>query len=141
MLALHVNIQQFTAIYQICDIDNTCCIAMIILQYCPNTTSSTHYSRCYNGKCRSRHTVVCRVAKFGCVRQCVLFTRTNFKPFSAIYNTKTTGSILIKIMSQMPYSLVTQHIKFERNRPSSSRDTWFQKLPKFLHIFLLRNTP
>ena len=28
--------------------------------------------------CLSRHTVVCRAAKFGCARHCVLFTRTNF---------------------------------------------------------------
>ena len=55
----------------------------------------------------SRHTVVCRAAKLRCARHCVLFTRTNFQPFSAIYSTKTTGTILIKITSQMPYSLVT----------------------------------
>ena len=34
----------------------------------------------------SRHMVVCHAAKFGCMRHYVLFTQTNFKPFSALYN-------------------------------------------------------
>ena len=39
----------------------------------------------------------------------------------------------------MLYSLVTLGIKFERNWPSGSRDTQFQKSSEFLCIFLLCN--
>ena len=35
----------------------------------------------------------------------------------------------------MPYSLVTLHIKFERNQLSCPRDTRFQKLPNFSYFF------
>ena len=41
-----------------------------------------------------------------------------FSPFSAVYITKTTEPVLIKIMSLMPYSLIILRIKFERNQPS-----------------------
>ena len=62
--------------------------------------------------------VVCRAAKFGCARLCVIYS-----------NTKTTGPILIKIT---PYSFVNLRIKFERNRPSGSRDT--PAVPKVVRI-------
>ena len=38
----------------------------------------------------------------------------------------------------MLYIYMTLHIKFERNRISGEKDIHFQKLPNFLHIFLLR---
>ena len=38
----------------------------------------------------------------------------------------------------MLYTYMTLHIKFERNRVSGEQDIFFQKLPNFLHIFLLR---
>ena len=37
----------------------------------------------------------------------------------------------------MLYIYMTLHIKFERNWVSSEQDIHFQKLPNFLHIFLL----
>ena len=37
----------------------------------------------------------------------------------------------------MLYIYMTVHIKFERNRVSGEQDMHFQKLPDFLHIFLL----
>ena len=53
----------------------------------------------------SRHTVMCGVAKFGvakfgCARHCVL----SMNQLLVVYSIKTTGMILIKIMSLMPYS-------------------------------------
>ena len=37
----------------------------------------------------------------------------------------------------MLYIYMTLHINFERNQVSGEQDIHFQKLPNFLHIFLL----
>ena len=39
----------------------------------------------------------------------------------------------------MLYIYMTLRIKFKRNRVSGEQDIHFQKLPNFLHIFLLHN--
>ena len=52
--------------------------------------------------CMDQDTVMCRAAKFGCARHCVLFTRTNFQPFSAIYSTKILGRFQSKSRLRCP---------------------------------------
>ena len=67
----------------------------------------------------------------------VLFTGTANSPFSAPHISITTKPISIKFTYFMSSIYATLHTKFERNRPSSSRDMCSWKLPYFLHLLLL----
>ena len=83
----------------------------------------------------SRHTVVCRAAKKRRANTSVLFTRTRITPISASRIFKTTVPISTKFIYVMLYIYTTFHIKFERNRASSSWDIRSQKSSDFLRIF------
>ena len=78
-------------------------------------------------------------AKKAVWRASVLFTGTANSPFSTPRISITTRLISIKFTYFMPYIYVTLHTKFERNRPSSSRDVFLhENCPMhFLHLFVL----
>ena len=86
-------------------------------------------------KLRSRYTVVCRVAKFGCARHCVIYTN-QLLAVPAVYSIKTTGPILTKITFYMAYSLFTLCMKVGRNRPRYA----VPKVARISSYFLLRKT-
>ena len=67
----------------------------------------------------------------------VLFTGSGKFLISSPCISGTTQWIYIKFTYFMLYIYMTLHIKFERNQVSGEQDIHFQKLPNFLHIFLL----
>ena len=67
----------------------------------------------------------------------VLFTGSGKFLISTPCISGTTQWIFIKFTCFMLYIYMTLHIKFERNWVSDEQDIHFQKLPNFLHIFLL----
>ena len=78
--------------------------------------------RAYNDSIKTHGRV--SAAKKPCDSQSVLFTGTANSPFSAPHISITTGPISIKFTYFMPSIYATLHTKFERNRPSSLRDTY-----------------
>ena len=67
----------------------------------------------------------------------VLFTGSGKFLISTPCISETTQRIFTKFIYFILYIYMTLHIKFERNHISGEQDIHFQKLPNFLHIFLL----
>ena len=98
------------------------------------------YSICtwYISVIPSRYTVMCWWPRKLCDAQvCYIFTATANSPFSTLCTSITTRPISIKFTCFMPSIYSTPHTNFERNRPSSLRDTCSWNMPHFLHLFFL----
>ena len=67
----------------------------------------------------------------------VLFTGSRKFLISTPCISGATKWMFTKFTYFMLYIYMTLHINFERNRISGEQDVHFQKLPNFLHIFLL----
>ena len=69
--------------------------------------------------------------------QYVIYRKWKIPLISMPCISETTWQIFTKFTKFMLYIYMTLHIEFERKQVSGTQDVHLQKLPNFLHMFLL----
>ena len=84
--------------------------------------------------------VVCQQPRKTQDAQCVIYRKRKVPDFDPLYlwNYSTDFYQIYIFYALYIYIYMSLHIKFEKNWVSGEQDMHFQKLPNFLHIFLLR---